>query len=251
MRRARHFATVFVILPLLILGFAQVVRGDDEDLSTGYWLNINPHHAVTDKLSGFGNFGYYYSPDNYSKYEFGWPGVIYTVRPWLQLSGGLNTYFTDNDDSANTLELRPFADIKVFAPRLSVFRPYNRFRYEYRTMEDLDTQDWDSYSRIRNRTGAAFPLAARERAWQPKSFYGFADVEFFYRFDRDDWDPLRVRGGLGYILTDRVRCELIYTAGFTRSAAGDSLEHTGNSLQLNLRMALHRDLLSRLFNPGE
>jgi len=197
----------------------------------------------------FGNFGYFENPD-YSKYRFGWPGLIYSAKPWLQFWGGLDSYYTDNYNSANTLELRPFAGVKLFVPNQAKIFLYNFTRYEYRAVENLDTHDWDNYGRIRSRFGVEVPLTSRAKAWEPKTFYAFTDAEPFYRFDKNEWDPVRVRGGIGYVVTDRVRAEIIYTAQFSRSSPGNSLEFADNILQLNIKVALRKGALGRLFNPG-
>jgi hypothetical protein len=96
-----------------------------------------------------------------------------------------------------------------------------------------------------------FPLTTHTKAWEPKTFYGFTDVEPFYRFDKSEWDPVRVRGGLGYIISSRMRMEAIYTAGFTRSSSNSSLEYDNNIFELNIKIALRRGILTRLFNPGD
>jgi hypothetical protein len=94
------------------------------------------------------------------------------------------------------------------------------------------------------------PLASVEKAWQPKTWYALADVEPFFRFDKDRLDPLRVRGGVGYVLNDRIRVEFIYTASFTRPSGSSSLEYTENAFRLNIRIALQRGLLDPLLNPN-
>jgi hypothetical protein len=214
-----------------------------------YQLNINPHAPIIGDLSGFGNFGYYGQSDTYSKYRFGWPGFVYRVNPWLQLVGGLDSYYTDNYNSADTLELRPYGGVKLFVPNKTRISLYNYTRYEFRDTENLDTHEWSSYSRIRSRFGVQFPLSSRSEAWQPRTFYSLADVEPFYRFNPDELTPLRVRGGLGYVVSDRIRLELIYTAEFDRSAPGNPLEWHDNIIELNIRIGLGKGLLGRLLNP--
>ncbi len=139
--------------------------------------------------------------------------------------------------------------MKLFVPNTSEIQIYNFTRYEFRDTENLDTHDWSSYSRIRSRFGVEFPLTKRSEAWQTETFYALADVEPFYRFDTDEWNPLRVRGGLGYILNDRIRVELIYTANFERSAPGSPLEFNNNIIELNIRIGFGKGLLGRLLNP--
>ena len=234
------------MLPLL-----PVIAHATDDENGEYQLNINPHVKATDQLSTFGNFGYFYDPHQYSKFRFGWPGLIYRANSWLQFPGGLDAYYTDNFGSANTLELRPFAGVKFFVPNKAKITLYNYTRYEYRSTENQDTGQWNGYSRIRSRFGTEFPLTARACAWKPRTFYALTDVELFYRFDKDALEPLRVRGGVGYVMSDRVRAELIYTAEFDQSSPGISLTYNHSALRLNVSIALNKGLLGRLLNPSE
>jgi hypothetical protein len=242
-------AICFGALLLLIIS-PSLARGADDE-NDEYQLNLNPHHAVTDHLDMFGNFGYFDSPSDYSKYRFGWPGLIYGPIHWLQLWDGLDARYTDNYDSADTLELRPFAGVKLFAPNDAKILLYNFTRYEYRAFQNQETHDWDEYSRIRSRFGVEVPLTTRAKAWEPKTFYALAGFEPFYRFDEDEWDPVHVRGGIGYVVNHQVRAEIIYTAQFTRESHDDPLEFTDNILELNIKIAFRGGVLGRFFNPGD
>ena len=232
------------LLLLTVFGLTAARAADNT-----YEFNVNPIAPIAGDWSAFGNFGYYEQPNNYSRYRFGWPGVIYRANDWLQLSGGLDSYYTDHYQSADTLELRPFAGVRLFVPHLEHISLYNFTRFEYRDFENLDTHTWSGYARIRSRFGLQIPLATTLEAWQPNTFYVFTDVEPFYRFDREQWTPVRVRGGLGYVLSQSIRVELIYTAEFTRSSSSSSLDYTDNIIQLNLRIGLAKGLLGRLLNP--
>jgi Protein of unknown function (DUF2490) len=247
MKGIRRLAATWLGALLLLSPSLAFATGDEND---EFQLNLYPHYDIGDKLSVFGNFGYTSKPENYSKYRFGWPGLIYSPNQWLQLWSGLDAYYTDDYGSANSLELRPFGGLKFSVENEAKMRFYNLTRYEYRAIQNRKTHQWNNYSRIRSRFGIVLPFAARARAWEPKTFYGFTDVELFYRFDMDQWDPLRARGGLGYVVSDRVQTELIYTAQFTRSSPGSSLQLTDNILELNIKVALRKSLLGRLFNPG-
>ncbi|MEO8427338.1 MAG: DUF2490 domain-containing protein [Verrucomicrobiota bacterium] len=223
-------------------------RADDE-LANEYRLTLTVHHPIKDGLTGFGEFEYRNNPEkNHEDYELLWPGLTYSVKHWLQLSGGLISLYTDNEHSADKLELRPFAGVKLFVPNKIKWSIYNFTRYEYRDTEDLDTHTWSAYSRLRSRFGVEFPLTSREKAWQPKTWYGLADVEPVYRFDHETVDPVYVRGGLGHVLSDRVRLEFVYYAQFTRTNRG-SLEYADNIFQLNIKIGLAEGLLRRLHNP--
>jgi uncharacterized protein DUF2490 len=168
-----------------------------------------------------------------------WPGLTYHAAKWAQLSAGLRSLYTDNEDSADKLELRP-SGVKLFLPNELKWPIYNYTRYEFRDMQDRDRHDWTSYHRVRSRFGAAFPLTSREKAWQPKTWYGLADVEPFYRFDPDRIDPLVARGGTGFILSDRIR-----------PAGSRSLEFTENIFRVNIKIGMGKGILQRVFEGGD
>ena len=235
-------ATVFVSSPLL---------ADDGDPANEFRLTLSPYHPIKGNLSGFTQLGYYYNPDkDYSRYYLGWPRIVYAVKPWLQLWGGLMNMYTDNLGKTNQLELRPFAGVKLFILNQAKINLYNFTRYEYRMTDDLDSGDWTYVNRIRSRFGAEVPLTSRENAWQTNTFYSLVDAEYFYRFDRDVIDPLRVRAGVAYILNDRLRLEFIYHAGFTRKDESGTLEYTENIFRLNIKIGLTEGILRRVLSPS-
>jgi hypothetical protein len=252
--RDQHGAPGSRALPWLLILFAAVApaisaRAQDDDVANEYRLTLDLKHPIKGDLTGFGVFEYRNNPENdYQAYEVAWPGLTYSVKHWLQLSGGLLTRYTDNGQSADKLELRPFAGVKLFVPNEIRWNIYNYTRYEFRDTLDLDTHAWTGYSRIRSQFGVEFPFTSREHAWQPKTWYGLATVEPIYRFDHNTIDPLYVRGGLGYVLSDRVRLEFVYYAQFARSSGG-SLEYADNIFQLNIKIGLAEGLLRRLHNP--
>ena len=224
----------------------------DEPNGNQYRLTLSPHHEIKGDLTGFGQFEYRNNPEqDYQAYQVLWPGLTYSFNHWLQLSGGWLTRYTDNEQSADTLELRPFAGVELSAPNKIKWNIYNYTRYEFRDTENLDTHDWTSYSRIRTRFGVEFPLTARAKAWQPKTWYGLADAEPFYRFDKHTIDPFRVRGGIAYIVSSRVRMEFIYHAQFTRPAGSSGLEFTDNIFRLNIKIALNKGIIQRVFDGGD
>ena len=224
---------------------------NDEPIGNEYRLTLFPYHRISDELTGFGYLGYVNNPDKEYQTAYLGYGANYTFNPTFQLWGGLIGTYTDNQNSADKLELRPFIGPKLFLPNDWKWNIYNFTRYEYRAIQDRDTHDWTGYSRIRSRFGVEFPLTSREKAWQPKTWYALADVEPFYRFDKDTIDPLRVRGGIAYIVSSRVRVEFIYHAQFTRPSGSSGLEYTDNIFRLNIKIALNKGIMQRLFDGGD
>ena len=237
-----------LLAAVLACASAACAQGD-ESLGDEYRFTISPRHVLKGDLTGFGELGYYWSPEDYQSYTVLWPGLNYRVARWAQLTAGLRSLYTANEDEADTLELRPFAGLKLLLPNRFEWHFYNYTRYEYRDTQDLDTHDWYAYHRIRSAFGVEIPLAPRAAAWQPRTWIALAETEPFYRFDGDEIDPVRVRCGFGRILNDRFIVEFLYYAQFSRPGEGKPLEYAENMLRVNLKVGLNQGILGRLLNP--
>jgi hypothetical protein len=248
-RSGRGISVAIIVLALAGAFLpARPARADD-DPNNEYRITLYAYHPIATNLTGFFRLGYFDDPDKQKQtYEFGWPNVNFQAFRHVQLWGGLYTYYRDYEQSANTLELRPYGGVKLFLPNHLHWNIYNFTRYEYRSTEDLDTHEWTGVHRLRSRFGLEVPLARGERAWQPHTWYLLHEVEPYYRFDTDQLDPLDVRVGVAYVLSDRVRVEFIYTAGFSRPNGG-GLAYTDNQFRLNFKIGLKRGLLGLLHNP--
>ena len=168
-------------------------------------------------------------------------GTIWNFSPNWESWFLLFATKTDNETGPDVDELRPIVALKNYFIKTPALRFYNMARVEYR-IQDRDQGGADTeYFRLRDRLGVEF-------AFGPQGpWYGIADIEPFYRFDRDTFDPLRLRVGLGRSLNDFVRVELIYHMQFTRPASGDDLEWTDNIWRLNFKVSRQRGVLQQLF----
>lgn len=241
-----------ITVPLgLGLTLATIAFAQDDPASNEYRVTLFPSHPIKGNMTGFGYLGYVANPDkNYTTYYVGWPGVTYTPNKVAQYWGGAFYTYTNNEISADKLEVRPFLGLKLFLPNDRKMNLYNFTRYEYRAIQDRTTHDWNGIHRVRTRFGVEAPLGSREHAWKPGATYGIADAEPFYRFDRHTIDPLRWRVGLGHVFENRVRVEFIYHAQYTRVGADSPLEYTDNIWRLNIKIGLKQGLLERTLEPG-
>ena len=223
-----------------------------EDIGNEYRITLFPSHKVTETIGGFGYLGYVWNPEkNYQTYYLGWPCATYTPKSWLQFWGGLIGVYTANESKADQLELRPFGGVKLFLPNQLKWNIYNFTRYEYRALQDRTTHEWNNYSRIRVRFGVEIPLCSTAKAWQPGGFYGLADIEPYYRLDKNEVDPMRIRTGIGYIMKSApLRIELIYHVQYTQPIEESGLTYTDNIFRLNIKLGLHSGILGSLFNPS-
>jgi len=238
-------------LVLTLLSMITGASAQGTDRTDQYRLTLNITTPITTNLNGNAMLGFFANPDNRSQnYRLQWPAVTWVTKRWLQLSGGLLTQYTDHHDAADDLLLRPFAGVKLFVPNQAHLVLYNFTRYEYVASENLDTWAWNSYSRIRSQFAAEVPLTTGERAWKSGTWYTLVSVEPFYRLDSHQFSPLRVGGGIGHIINDKVRAELTYQAQFTQSGSS-GLAWTENIIQLNFRIGLKQGILARLLNPTE
>ncbi len=239
-----------LVLSLAGITFSPAADGDD-DISNESRFTIFPYHQITDHLTGFGYLGYVDNSDKEYKTGYLGYGASYSFNKEVQLWGGLIGTYTDNKNSADKLELRPFIGPKVFLPNDWKWNISNFPRYEFRDIEDRDTHQWTGIHRLRSRFGVEIPLSGGDKAWQPKTWYTLLDVEPFYRFDKGTIDPFRARAGIAYILSDRIRMEFIYHAQFTRPSSGGGLQFTDNIFRLNIKIALNKGILGRMFDGGD
>jgi hypothetical protein len=241
---------IVAILCLLALVVVPRPAAAQDDIGNEYRMTVFPSARISESVTGFAYLGYVWNPDKgYKTYYLGWPAATYAPSKWVQIWGGLVGLYTNNETASDKLELRPFTGVKLFVPNSAKWNVYNFTRYEYRATQDRSTKDWTGVHRLRSRFGLEVPLASRDRAWQPGTFYALADVEPYYRLDKGKIDPLRVRAGLAYVLNSRLRMELIYHAQYTRPANSTGLAYTDNIYRLNIKIGLQRGILARLQNP--
>ena len=227
-------------------------RAADDDPSNEYRTDVDLQHPIMGNLTGDLDLGYRWNPDlEYQTYTILWPGLTYKATAWAQVSSGLRTFYKDSENSPDTLELRPYAGVKLFLPNDLKWNIYNNTRYEFRDTLNLTTHNWSGHSVVRSQFGVEVPLTSRERAWLPKTWYGRVDAEPFYRFDQEMVDQLRAEIALGHIVNDRLRVELVYTAQFTRTFSGSPWGFTENIISLNFKIGLKEGLLRRLLNPNQ
>jgi|SRR5579862_6199575 len=223
---------------------------------TNEWrVTAFPHYPIKGNLSGWGYLGWVKNPDNnYTLWYGGAPGIIYSAKPWLQIwSGVLYIYtnnYTDVSGKQDTMEIRPIIGPKLFLPNKWKWNIYNLTRLEFRETYNHGTHQWGNVERLRSRFGVEIPLTSREKAWKLNTFYGVANVEPMYRFDKNDVDPFRMQFGVGYIANPRIRAELLYYGNWGRVTPSNNLAYTENIIRLNVKVAVKRALLSHVWNPG-
>jgi hypothetical protein len=214
-----------------------------QEIANEYRVTAFPNYPLTEKLNGMGYVGYVTKPDaEYSSLYLG-SGLFYRAHKHVQLWAVLIGVWTDqhDPDKSNTLELRPFTGVKFMGSNAKRWSYYNWTRYEMRFTETRSTGDWTLVHRIRNQSRIDFPLTSLDKAWTPKTFYAWTDIEPIWRSDTGQIDPLRWRTGIGYIAHPRLIVEFQYYAQYTRPE--DGLKYTDNIFRLNFKWMTKRGLL--------
>jgi hypothetical protein len=225
-----------LVLALLVMGapMAQAQDVTDDGRVGVVFAHPTPFH-------GFSGSPYVWldqQTGSVTSYRFAFPNIIYSVKPWLQGWGGVLVTWKNNETSGNTREFRPYAGVKVFVPNSTHIHVYDWTRYEWRRTTNTDSRTISRVWRFRTRPGVEFPLSAR--AWQPGTFYGLANSEFFV--EHDFVDAVRFMSGAGYIKNDRIRVEFSYVLELSRKSSSDALAYTDNSFRLDFKYSFKEAL---------
>jgi hypothetical protein len=243
----KHTASMFFLFVFMSLAIPAKAQ---DDIGNEYRFTVFPSHRISDKFTGFAYLGYVTNPvKEYQTYYLGWPAAAYSYSKWFQIWGGVVGLFTNNKNSADKLELRPFVGAKVFLPNDMGWNVYNFTRYEYRALQDRNSREWNNVDRLRNRIGIELPFNSVKNAWKPGTFYGLADIEPYYRLDRGQVDPFRIRAGIGYVMNERYRFEFIYHAQYTHPDRNSALKYTDNIFRINIKIGLNKGIIGNLQNP--
>ena len=225
----------------MLLGFSFLNNPARADISNDIRLTAFPYYDFTNHFTIFADLGYAWNRDGQSQvFNMLSPGVYYTFSPWLQVWGGFNNRYSVNASKPDTYEIRPYLGPRLYLPNRWKINLYDYTRFEYRCLDDLETHDWSYSQRIRSRFEADFPLTSTERAWKANTWYTLTSVEPFYVFNGQGFNQLRVSGGIGYIVNNRIRVEFNYYAQFNRSDGGPLL-FTENIFRLNIKIKLNKE----------
>lgn len=233
---------------LLSVPAAPAIAQSDEtapaSVQNEYRITAFPSYPLGNHWLGIGYVGLVSKPESDYRSYYLASGAYYQPTPHIQLWAVLINIYTDKFEKSDTFELRPFVGVKFMGETSGKLHYYNWTRYEFREIKDQDTGEWTDVRRLRNQTRIDVPLASGERAWTPKTWFAFTDIEPTWRSDTEQIDPLRWRFGLGYI-TPKVIVEFQYFLQWTRPEGG-GLKYTDNIIRLNFKILTKKGVLSGL-----
>jgi hypothetical protein len=213
-----------------------------DDPGNEYRLTIFPTYKINDEWTGIGYLGYVTTPEINTVTTYLGTGGIWHFKPRWDMWAVLMETRTKVDGSLSNSELRPLLGLQYALSPWGKVKPFDLFRAEYRMIDKVDAAD-SNYVRLRNRFGFTVPFGSKQG---PGSWYGLVDAEAFYRFDKNFSDLARLRGGIGYIASPRVRIEFIAHAQFKRADQDSAFHWTDNIWRINIKVAKDTGLLDRL-----
>jgi hypothetical protein len=236
-RRAGGYRKLILIIAILMIASTHALAQDDDPLITNeYRFTQLVTKPVNKKLVLFTYSGYTRSPEKQLHSVYGSPpNLVYIPKSWIEIYAAFILVFTSNKTGGNSWEFRPITGVKFYLPNSKKLNIFSWTRYEDRFI--LQNNNLKSIPRIRNRFGIEAPLARMDKAWTPKTFYMLADIEPIWRLDEKRLQVLRLRGGLGYIYSKRIRAEFQYFGELSETSSSP-LDHTGNIFRLNIKILL-------------
>ena len=140
----------------------------------------------------------------------------YKKYNWILFAGALDLFYTNEESSANYLEVRPWIQVTArwmtAGEYLNLFRPYVAVRLERRFFRYAD-ETTDQKTRLRFRFGGTFTLNKdfmRVRTW-----YIPVRIELFLNVGGEakevSAEQNRLTVGIGYIFTSATRAEFALT----------------------------------------
>jgi hypothetical protein len=151
---------------------------------------------------------------------------------------GLNFSYVFQNDTINTLELRPSIGTRIhFTPNQRVLSRLF-LRVEQRNLYQQGTSDWQHSLRMRVRPELLIPLN-KKSYYEDKMFYGIVDAEWFIVPENDVDERFanrfRIRVGIGYRLSRQWRFEGIYMHQLSKNKIGDDFDTSDNIVRLRLK----------------
>lgn len=138
--------------------------------------------------------------------------VEWSANNRIDLIGQVTLSYTNQNESNNTLEIRPVIGTRIhFTPNKRILTRL-QFRLEQRNFQDLETKEWTHIYRPRIRGEIIIPISKKSYSLD-NLWYAINDYEFLFSEDQLEErfaNRFRARFGVGYRLNYNLRFEIIY-----------------------------------------
>ena len=228
----RALLWVFVGLRVFQYGFAQDTKKKQ------LWLDVTNHFAVNEQFRIGGDAGIRgFVFDEEWTVLYLRPSINYALNDRLTLHGGVGLFTAFVAEAGDTFEIRPRGGVRLRWPKIGKVLLEHYVRGEERYIRREEQGDFRSFSRLRYRVGAYFPISGA--SLEEKGLYLPLLYEFFWVAGGDIpamfMNHNRLVVGLGYRINSKWRIELQYTQMLFREGVGTGLVPTAHVFRIRVK----------------
>jgi hypothetical protein len=204
---------------------------DDKPITNQIWMDYNPSYGLGERMHIYGTVGIRtVFPQAWNRYYIK-PSVKYQMRKLFfkklyykeELHAGVGIYLTNNRNSKNRLELRPFQGYRLAWPN----RPFIVIQHYIRLEErfDLEMPSWTNKFGLRLRYRAELILRLKGKLIElNKNLYVPISLELFWNLigTKQFNDAARIIPGIGYKFSPAWKGEFHVGYHYTRNSTEDN-----------------------------
>jgi len=165
------------------------------------------------------------------------PTLEFSLRKWIDLTGGVWLIYTNRFEDSDRLETRPTVGLRL---KRNIWRGVNLNNYirgEYRIQRDLSDGETTAAGRLRNRLQALIPINRRSLS-DDNTWYAVIDAEWFWQRDPvvDDGfnSQRRYRAGIAWRKNSTWSFQWLYIFQRSRPNATDPFSVVDNIFSFSL-----------------
>jgi len=225
---------------LFIFTWILTVNAQD-DIDHQIWTDVVPSKSISDLVVFVGDVGARWSVKNQD-----WaaihtrPTIQYDWKPRVRLYSGIWFFYSYNEGSSNTMEIRPWQGIKFNWPQVRDFKFDNFFRLEERFTYYIDSDTTAFSLRFRYRLEIKSPDYTIESIGQ--TFYFLGSVEIFESIGKEIQEKFinknRVLLGLGYYISNKWQAEVHFIRQDSRNGSDEEFHTTEYIFRFRLKTNL-------------
>ncbi len=231
----------FRFLKAWLLFMICIIRMDAQTTSDGQlWIDTELNYTYKQRYLFQNELSYQtlLSGENYWYSLNMSPALEYNINSHFDLVSSIPLSYTRQNHTMNTFEIRAMLGTRIY------FFPQERLqtrllvRWEERWLYDNSDDNWDVGNRLRMRGEFLYPIN-KKSYFEDKTWYGIADAEMFVStssdIDERFANRFRIRAGVGYRLSYRLRFEGIYLCQFSRNTINDKFDSVSSVLRLRIK----------------
>lgn len=231
----------WLLLTALLLLAVSVSAQSTAPNSTQFWFEYDPTFQLSRNWAFDTEVAFHFArdiPEPWRELSVT-PNIEYTIRKWIDVTGGVALTRTRQTDSFGSLEAKPYLGVrfKWNTPWRGI-RLVNFAQWEFRFQHNLDTDETQSSRRFRNRIQLLIPINTRSLS-EDRTFYLIIDGEAFATPGQDNVEERfksreRYRVGIGWRRDSTWMYQFLYGVQKSRNTIGAPFSQRDDIFQFRL-----------------